>query len=86
MFHIIWYLILGFVAGTISNWIMHSPKMHWWETTLLGVVGSIVGGLIARLFSKPTEGSRFHPAGLILSIIGAIIVLFIYGKIEGAIG
>ena len=83
MFHIIWYLILGFIAGWIANLIMHSPHMPIWMTTLLGIVGSIVGGLIARLFSKPAEGSRFHPAGLILSIIGAIIVLFIYGKISG---
>ena len=83
MFHIIWYLILGFIAGAIANFIMRSPHMSIVTTTLLGIVGSIVGGLIARLFSKPAEGSRFHPAGLILSIIGAIIVLFIYGKIAG---
>jgi len=83
MLHIIWYLILGFIAGWIANLIMHNPHMPIWMTTLLGIVGSIVGGLIARLFSKPAEGSRFHPAGLILSIIGAIIVLFIYGKISG---
>jgi uncharacterized membrane protein YeaQ/YmgE (transglycosylase-associated protein family) len=49
-------------------------------TTLIGIGGSIVGGLISRLFSKPAPGSTFHPAGLILSIIGAIILLFIWGK------
>jgi uncharacterized membrane protein YeaQ/YmgE (transglycosylase-associated protein family) len=37
-------------------------------TTLLGIGGSVVGGLIARLWSKPPEGSRFHPAGLLMSI------------------
>jgi uncharacterized membrane protein YeaQ/YmgE (transglycosylase-associated protein family) len=50
-------------------------------TTVLGIVGSIVGGLIARLFSKPEPGAPFHAAGFILSIIGAIIVLFIWGKL-----
>jgi uncharacterized membrane protein YeaQ/YmgE (transglycosylase-associated protein family) len=50
-------------------------------TTVLGIAGSIVGGLIARLFSKPPPGSSFHPAGFILSIIGAIILLFIWGKL-----
>jgi uncharacterized membrane protein YeaQ/YmgE (transglycosylase-associated protein family) len=50
-------------------------------TTLIGIGGSIVGGLIARLFSKPEPGSSFHPAGLILSIIGAIILLFIWIKL-----
>jgi uncharacterized membrane protein YeaQ/YmgE (transglycosylase-associated protein family) len=79
MLHIIWYIIIGFIAGTIAKWIMnvHAPFLM---TTLLGIVGSIIGGLIARIFSKPAEGSRFHPAGVILSIIGAIIILFIVGR------
>ena len=50
-------------------------------TALLGIGGSIVGGLIARLFSKPEPGSTFHPAGFIMSIIGAMILLFIWGKL-----
>jgi len=49
-------------------------------TGVLGIVGSIVGGLISRLFSKPTDGSFFHPAGIIMSIIGAILVLFLWGR------
>jgi uncharacterized membrane protein YeaQ/YmgE (transglycosylase-associated protein family) len=53
-------------------------------TTLLGIGGSIVGGLIGRLFSKPEPGAAFHPAGFVLSIIGAIILLFIWGKLSPA--
>ncbi|PYL37632.1 MAG: GlsB/YeaQ/YmgE family stress response membrane protein [Verrucomicrobia bacterium] len=51
-------------------------------TTLLGIGGSIIGGLIARLFSKPAPGSSFHPAGFIMSIIGALILLFIWGQMN----
>jgi len=51
-------------------------------TTILGIVGSLVGGLIARLFSKPPEGSKFHPAGFLLSILGAIVLLVIWGLIR----
>jgi uncharacterized membrane protein YeaQ/YmgE (transglycosylase-associated protein family) len=80
MLHILWSIILGFIAGAIAKIIMH-VHMGLIETTILGIVGSIIGGLIARIFSKPAEGSRFHPAGLILSVIGAIIVLFIAGRI-----
>ena len=79
MLHILWSIILGFIAGAIAGLIMHT-HMGFIMTTLLGIVGSVVGGLIARLFSKPVEGSPFHPAGLILSIVGALIVLFIVGK------
>jgi uncharacterized membrane protein YeaQ/YmgE (transglycosylase-associated protein family) len=53
-------------------------------TTLLGIGGSIIGGLIGGLFSKPEPGATFHPAGVILSIIGAIILLFIWGKLAPA--
>jgi uncharacterized membrane protein YeaQ/YmgE (transglycosylase-associated protein family) len=80
MLHIIWSIILGFIAGAIANFIMHAHMSFLW-TTILGIVGSIVGGLIARIFSKPADGAPFHPAGLILSVIGAIVVLFIAGRI-----
>ena len=80
MLHIIWYIIIGFIAGAIANFIMHT-HMTFIMTTFLGIVGSIVGGVIARLFSKPAQGAPFHPAGLILSIIGALIVLYVSGKL-----
>jgi uncharacterized membrane protein YeaQ/YmgE (transglycosylase-associated protein family) len=79
MLHIIWSIVLGFIAGAIANFIMHT-HLSFLMTTILGIVGSIVGGLIARIFSKPADGAAFHPAGLILSVIGAIIVLFVAGK------
>jgi uncharacterized membrane protein YeaQ/YmgE (transglycosylase-associated protein family) len=80
MLHIIWYIIVGFIAGLVARLIMHM-HMDFLLTTLLGIVGSIVGGLIARLFSRPRDGALFHPAGIILSIIGALIVLFVFNKI-----
>jgi uncharacterized membrane protein YeaQ/YmgE (transglycosylase-associated protein family) len=75
MLHLIWYLIIGFISGWIAKAIMHVPDVRWWQVLLLGIVGSIVGGFIARVFSRPAEGRPFHPAGLFMSIIGAILVL-----------
>jgi uncharacterized membrane protein YeaQ/YmgE (transglycosylase-associated protein family) len=80
MFHILWSILLGFIAGLVATAVLHA-HMGFWATTFLGIVGSIVGGLIARLFSKPSDGAMFHPAGLLMSIIGAIIALLIYTKI-----
>jgi uncharacterized membrane protein YeaQ/YmgE (transglycosylase-associated protein family) len=83
MLHIIWSIIIGFIIGLIARAIMPGAQhLGFIVTTLLGIGGSIVGGLIARLFSKPAPGSSFHPAGLIMSIIGALILLFIWGKIN----
>jgi uncharacterized membrane protein YeaQ/YmgE (transglycosylase-associated protein family) len=82
MLHFIEYIVVGFIIGLIARAIMPGAQhLGFIMTTLLGIGGSIVGGFIGRLFSKPEPGSAFHPAGFILSIIGAIILLFIWIKI-----
>jgi len=85
MLNIIWYVIVGFIVGLVARAVIPGVQhLGLILTTLLGIGGSIVGGLIGRLFSKPTPGATFHPAGFILSIIGAIILLFIWGKLAPA--
>lgn len=82
MLHIIWSIILGFIVGLIARAVLPGAQhMGFIMTTILGIAGSIVGGLVGRLFSKPEPGTPFHPAGIIMSILGAIILLFIWGKI-----
>ncbi len=83
MLHIIWSIIVGFIIGLIARAIMPGMQhLGFIMTTLLGIGGSIVGGLIARLFSKPAPGSSFHAAGFIMSVIGALILLFIWGRLN----
>jgi uncharacterized membrane protein YeaQ/YmgE (transglycosylase-associated protein family) len=83
MLHIIWSIIVGFIVGLIARAILPGVQhLGFIATTLLGIGGSIVGGLIGRLFSKPEPGSSFHAAGLIMSIIGALILLFIWGRLN----
>lgn len=79
MLHIIWSILVGFIIGLIAGWIMHT-SMGFWMTALVGIGGSIVGGLIARIFSKPKDGAFFHPAGFFMSIIGAVLLLFLIDK------
>jgi uncharacterized membrane protein YeaQ/YmgE (transglycosylase-associated protein family) len=82
MLHFISYIIVGFIVGLIARAIMPGAQhLGFIMTTLIGIGGSIVGGLIGRLFSKPEPGSTFHPAGFVMSIIGAIILLFIWIKL-----
>ena len=83
MLHIIWSIIVGFIVGLIARAIMPGIQhLTFIMTTLLGIGGSIIGGVIARLFSRPAPGSSFHAAGFIMSIIGALILLFIWGKMN----
>jgi|HubBroStandDraft_6_1064221.scaffolds.fasta_scaffold1324663_1 uncharacterized membrane protein YeaQ/YmgE (transglycosylase-associated protein family) len=82
LIHYIWMFIVGIVVGLIALRIMPGGQhMGLLMTGVLGIVGSFVGGLIGRLFSKPPEGAPFHPAGIIMSIVGALIVLFVMGKV-----
>ncbi|WP_018973988.1 GlsB/YeaQ/YmgE family stress response membrane protein [Rudaea cellulosilytica] len=78
MLHIIWSIIIGFIVGLLARW-FYPGAMHlgFILTVLLGIGGSIVGGLIGSLFNKPADGQMFHPAGFIMSVIGAVILLFI---------
>jgi len=82
MLHLLWSIIVGFIVGLIASAIMHT-HMGFIGTTILGIIGSVVGGLIARLFSRPHEGSSFHPAGFIMSIVGAIVVVFLVRLVGG---
>jgi uncharacterized membrane protein YeaQ/YmgE (transglycosylase-associated protein family) len=78
MFHIIWSIIVGFIVGLIARALMPGVQhMGFIETTIIGIAGSVAGGLIARIFSRPVDGSYFHPAGFLMSIVGAVIVLYI---------
>ena len=81
MLHLIWSVIVGFVVGLIARAIMPGVQhLGFIATTLLGIGGSLLGGLIGGVLSKPKEGARFHPAGLVLSLIGAVIVLFLWQR------
>jgi len=75
--HLLWMFIVGVVVGAIARWIMPGAEnMGIFMTGLLGIAGSFVGGFIARLFSKPADGAVIHPAGIILSVVGALILLY----------
>jgi uncharacterized membrane protein YeaQ/YmgE (transglycosylase-associated protein family) len=75
----IWSVIVGFVVGLIARAVMPGAQsMGFFMTSVIGIVGSFVGGFIGSLISKPAEGSRFHAAGFFLSIVGAIVVLWLW--------
>ena len=80
MFHIIWYIIIGLISGFIAKSVMHVHLTMEW-TIVLGIVGSLLGGGVTHIIFRPTN-SRYHPAGLIFSTLGAILILFICYKLN----
>lgn len=79
---LIGFLVMGLIAGFIARWIMPgSQPMGWLQTMVLGVVGSFVGGTLAALMFGGTLD--LSAAGIIGSIIGALIVLWAMGRWGG---
>jgi uncharacterized membrane protein YeaQ/YmgE (transglycosylase-associated protein family) len=71
---IIGWVIFGLIAGAIAR-LIHPGRdsMGWLGTIMLGIVGSLLGGGLAYVLKLGT--GPYEPAGWILSIIGAIILL-----------
>ena len=81
---IIW-IVIGFIAGYLAKLIMPGPDGGGFIlTTILGIVGAIVGGFIGRSVFGTTAGDdTFSIVGLLFAVLGAIIVLAIYRLATG---
>jgi uncharacterized membrane protein YeaQ/YmgE (transglycosylase-associated protein family) len=66
--------------GVIAKSVMHAHMTIFW-TIVLGILGSIIGGGVTHMFSRPAN-EQYHPAGLIFSTLGAILILFICYKLK----
>jgi uncharacterized membrane protein YeaQ/YmgE (transglycosylase-associated protein family) len=78
--HILWIVIIGFVAGLIARFLSPGPNnpAGFILTTLLGIIGAFVATFIGQAIGwyGPEQG-----AGLIASVVGAVVVLFIWHRL-----
>jgi uncharacterized membrane protein YeaQ/YmgE (transglycosylase-associated protein family) len=78
---IVWTIIIGFIAGLIAKFISPGPNepSGFILTTILGIVGAFVATWLGQQLGwyQANEG-----AGLIGAVVGAIIVLAIWGMIS----
>ena len=77
---ILWTIIIGFIAGVIAKFLMPGPNepSGFVLTTILGIVGAFVATWLGQALGwyGPNEG-----AGLIGAVVGAVIVLAVWGMI-----
>ena len=72
----LYMIIMGLIVGVIARAIKPgADAMGWILTIVLGIVGALVGGFLAGALGMNANGGF---TGLILSVIGAILLLFIY--------
>jgi len=77
---LVWTVIVGLIVGILARFLYPGPvPMAWWMTALLGIGGSIVGGFVSSIIWKSPDG-KFHPAGWIMSILGAMLLLWVFIK------
>ena len=77
---IIIMIVVGFIVGLIARFIMPgSQPMGFIMTTILGITGSVLAGFLGQAMGWYPPGA---PAGWIASVIGAIILLAIYGAVR----
>jgi uncharacterized membrane protein YeaQ/YmgE (transglycosylase-associated protein family) len=79
--HILWIIIIGFVAGVIAKLLTpgdNEPK-GFILTTILGIVGAFIATYLGQAIGWYGEGQG---AGLIGAVVGAVIILLVWGFIE----
>ena len=77
--HFLWSILIGFVVGLVARALMPGPNpMGFILTTILGVVGSLAASYVGQAMGWYAAGGG---AGFIASVLGAMVLLFVYGLI-----
>lgn len=80
MLSLIGTLIVGFIVGLIARAIKPGDdKLGWIMTSVLGIAGAFVASYVGVALGWYQQG---EPAGFIASVVGAIVLLVIYGAVR----
>ena len=84
MYLILALLVVALAAGWIAQVIVGRShgRTDWTEALIAGFLGSFVGGLLGSLLAG--DGLSIRPSGLIGTVLGAIVVLAIWGAVRGS--
>ncbi|MEO5700530.1 MAG: GlsB/YeaQ/YmgE family stress response membrane protein [Casimicrobiaceae bacterium] len=77
---IVWTIVIGFVAGVIAKFLMpgRNEPAGFVLTTILGIVGAVVASYLGQALGWYAPGQG---AGLIGAVVGAMVVLLVWGFI-----
>lgn len=74
-------IIVGLVAGLLASWLMKA-KTGMLVDLILGIVGSVVGGWIGSLLTGLDLVTGVNLTSILVSLLGAIVVIAIYRLIK----
>lgn len=79
---IIGYIVIGLIGGAIAKAILPGEQGGGWLATMvLGIIGALLGGFLGGLIFDVKYDKIFSIEGLLFSVLGALLVLFIYGLV-----
>ncbi len=78
MLNILGWIVIGLLSGGLARFLYPgAQEMGWIMTILLGIGGSFVGGFIGGMFTKEKDMLKPSPSGFIMSVIGAMVLIFV---------
>lgn len=82
---IIGWIIIGAVAGWIASMIVGTnAQQGWLMNIIVGIVGAFVGGLVYGFLTGNDFVAGFDIGTLLVAIVGAVVLLFIYRAVTGS--
>ena len=79
---IIWWLIVGLIAGWLTGKIMGGGGKGALMDIIIGLLGALVGGFVMSLLGFSAEGGFIYT--IIVAVIGAVLLTWIYRKVTAA--
>ncbi|HUB28070.1 MAG TPA: GlsB/YeaQ/YmgE family stress response membrane protein [Terracidiphilus sp.] len=82
--HFLWWILVGLVAGWLTGKVMKGGGFGFFVDIILGIVGALVGGFIAKAIGFSPQGGLIYT--ILVATCGAILVVFVFRLITGKRG
>jgi uncharacterized membrane protein YeaQ/YmgE (transglycosylase-associated protein family) len=79
--HVIWFLLIGLLAGFIASSIMKGPRLSLAGNLILGVIGALLGGILFGLLGL---SANTLIGALVTATVGAIVLIWLVGYMRRA--
>jgi uncharacterized membrane protein YeaQ/YmgE (transglycosylase-associated protein family) len=78
MFAFIWMAVVGLIVGILARFLYPGTvPLNWFWSIVLGIAGAWLAGLVTQMLTPSARGKPFHPAGFLMAIVGAMVLIFI---------